>query len=176
MLHPNTMEVMKKKLWSLLVIMMAAMVSFSLSSCGDDEADGNDFGNDTPVDNSAVVGNWYFTNTVNGTYGTFDNIMELQLRSDNTGKYTWAQYEYDENQLGYVERHEGKYTYDKAAATLTFEGHWMGAFTSVEVTENTLTCTIVNKSYTFKRGSYNWGPVSGGTILDEHGNVIQQGR
>ena len=40
MLHPNTMEVMKKKLWSMLAIMMAATVGFNLSSCGDDEDNG----------------------------------------------------------------------------------------------------------------------------------------
>lgn len=91
---------MKKKLWSLLAIMMAAMVGFSLSSCGDDEDNGpvtpqlkevEYYENDSDEDYTPLlVGTWYYMETgkVQDAQGTYDRASILLLTFNSDG--TWS--------------------------------------------------------------------------------------
>ena len=93
---------MKKKLWSLLAIMMAAMVGFNLSSCGDDEDNGpvtpqlkevEYYENDSDEDYTPLlVGTWYYMETGDAVSNNvrYDrvSIFLLTLNSDGTWSTT----------------------------------------------------------------------------------------
>lgn len=169
----------QKNLWSLLAIMMVAMASLFVSSCSSDDDDGGTTTNGSDGLES-IVGDWYYFKTTNGVYSTFDNILTMHLDADKTGSFTWAQYTHEDRELNYIYRRRdgsyGGYNYDKESGILKFTGQsGVGEIKITEIGENTMTCQVFNSTYTFVRGIYDWSSVSGGTIIDENGTVIQEG-
>lgn len=86
---------MKKKnwLWSMLAVMMVAMLSVGIVSCGKDD---DDNGTGSSVSNSSVVGRWTGTNgTWNFTYvfnsnGTGTAEGTSKRGSKHLWQFTWS--------------------------------------------------------------------------------------
>lgn len=94
--------VKKKNLWSLLAIMMVAMLSLSLSSCGDDDDDEGGGGN-------PLVGTWscssHYIDRVSFEGGTDTFTFK------SNGTYEWKCRGWDNE--------SGKYYYNNSLNTLT---------------------------------------------------------
>ena len=86
----NQKHMNKKKSWSMMAIMMVAMLSISLASCGDDDDNGN-----------VIVGEWQDSNVFVGEWqecnskGVFrndasdDEVLHLSFRANGTGDF-WS--------------------------------------------------------------------------------------
>ena len=147
-----------------------------LTSCGggDDDEGG---GSSVPQEISGIVGSWYSVQTKNTSYaGKFCNIRVVTLNPDYTGTFTWAQYNYDDNELKYIERYSGSYVYSEYSGYLRFPGSTFGELDILEVNTNSITYEFIKgETENLTRGTYNWTEVSGGTIKDESGTIIQGG-
>ena len=76
----NQKHMNKKKLWSMMAIMMVAMLSISLASCGDDDDNGN-----------VIVGEWQECNS-KGVFrndASDDEVLHLSFRANGTGDF-WS--------------------------------------------------------------------------------------
>ena len=95
------MEIKKKCFWSLLTLMLVAMVSLSLSSCGDDD---DDDGGGNPL-----VGTWscssHYIDRVSYDGGTDTYTFK------SNGTYEWKCRGWDNE--------SGKYYYNNSLSTLT---------------------------------------------------------
>ena len=95
------MEIKKKSFWRLLTLMLAAMVSLSLSSCGDDDDDGGG--------GNQLVGTWscssHYIDRVSFNVGTDTYTFK------SNGTYEWKCRGWDNE--------SGKYYYNNSLNTLT---------------------------------------------------------
>lgn len=95
------MEIKKKCFWSLLTLMLAAMVSLSLSSCGDDD---DDDGGGNPL-----VGTWSCSSHYIDRISFNDGTDTYTFKSNGT--YEWKCRGWDNE--------SGKYYYNNSLNTLT---------------------------------------------------------
>ena len=73
----------KKNLWSMMAILVIAMLSISLASCGSDD--------DNNEDGSFLVGEWYECDS-KGVFrndATEEEVYHLRLRANGTGDF-WS--------------------------------------------------------------------------------------
>lgn len=130
---------MRKSIFNLMALLMAAIVSIGFVSCGSDDDDNDkDTSPSTSSNQTLLIGTWRHDFGTNGGY----NIK--QFNSDNTG---YSQ-EYDPNDGGLRRKHDFTYQYDKNTNriyTRESDGD-QGVYEVRELTQNTLILYNTNES------------------------------
>lgn len=140
------MEIKKKCFWSLLTLMLVAMVSLSLSSCGDDDKQGS-----IPDTNpSSIIGSWV-------------KIYEKEIKYTLTNGNWVKTSEYEENGNGQSALYfgaDGMY----CKMYLSYDGSWeKGTMSSYSIHGNNL---IISSSSTMSPSTKSRTFSISGTVLE----------